>query len=205
MTEGSRAVEPEAARARSVNARRERPPPGSAAPEATMDIDETPLLHEPDLMLAVLRVAAGRAGTLDACIDQLRTLRDCARVRHRVPEAAVRARLATVTAKLDRAGLIELSAGRPFRITPRGRKLLADHPGGIDDSVLMQVDEARVPSGDESAGPDAPVRSQADAGYDAYGDGLTLADNPHPFDTRAHLDWQNGWSQARDEALRRRG
>jgi restriction system protein len=170
-----------------------------------MDIDEAPLLHEPDLMLAVLRVASGRAGSLDACIDHLRTLRDCAEVRQRVPEAEVRARLETVAAKLDRAGLIEISSGRPFRITPRGRKLLADHPGGIDDSVLMLVDQVRAPSGEEPPGLDAPARSQADAGYEAFGKGLALADNPHPFDTRAHLDWQNGWSQARDEGLRRRG
>jgi len=169
-----------------------------------MDIDEAPLLHEPDLMLAVLRVASGRAGSLDACIDHLRTLRDCAKVRHRVPEAEVRARLETVTAKLDRAGLIEVPSGRPFRITPRGRKLLADHPGGIDDSVLMQVDQLPAPSDEEHPGVDAPSRSPADAGYEAFSEGRALADNPHPFDTRAHLDWQNGWSQGRDEALRRR-
>ena len=49
------------------------------------------------------------------------------------------------------------------------------------------------------------VHRAKDAGYEAHGEGLTLSDNPHPTDTRAHLDWQNGWSQARDETLRRRG
>ena len=169
-----------------------------------MDIDEAPLLHEPDLMLAVLRVASGKAGTLDACLDHLRTLRDCAKVERRVPEAAVRPRLETAAAKLDRAGLIERSAGQRFRITPRGRKLLADHPDGIDDSVLVQFKAAPASTADEAHELPEPSWSQ-DAGYVAHGEGLTLADNPHPTDTRAHLDWQNGWSQARDDALRRRG
>ena len=72
-----------------------------------MERDESPLLHEPDLMLAVLRVAATGQGTVDACIEQLRALRRCARVRDKVPEAEVRARLADVGAKLERARLIE--------------------------------------------------------------------------------------------------
>jgi hypothetical protein len=169
-----------------------------------MDIDEAPLLHEPDLMLAVLRVASGRVGTLEACIDHLRTLRDCAKVEHRVPEAAVRPRLAAAAAKLERAGLIERSAGQRFRITPRGRRLRADHPGGIDDSVLAPFRAAPAPTGGEGHALPEPSWSQ-DAGYEAHGEGLTLSDNPHPTDTRAHLDWQNGWSQARDETLRRRG
>jgi restriction system protein len=168
-----------------------------------MDLDEATLLHEPDLMLAVLRVASGSAGTLDACLDHLRTLRDCAKVEHRVPEAAVRPRLETVAAKLERAGLIEPSAGQRFRITPRGRKLLADHPDGIDDSVLVQFKAAPAPTGEQGHELSEPSWSQ-EAGFEAHGEGLTLADNPHPSDTRAHLDWQNGWSQARDEAMRRR-
>ena len=102
-----------------------------------MDIDEAPLLHEPDLMLAVLRVASGRLGTLEACIDHLRMLRDCAKVEYRVPEAAVRPRLEAAAAKLERAGLIERSAGQRFRITPRGRRLLValEAAGGQHDQT----------------------------------------------------------------------
>jgi ribosome modulation factor len=36
-------------------------------------------------------------------------------------------------------------------------------------------------------------------GYEAYVAGATLADNPHAPDVRAYLDWENGWSQARDD------
>jgi hypothetical protein len=171
-----------------------------------MERDEPPLLHEPDLMLAVLRVAAARSATLDACIDHLRTLRACARVEQLVPEDEVRSRLEAVTAKLDRASLIERAAANGFRITARGRKVLSDHPDGVDESVLLQFKEARAAPGrrDENHEMLQPARSEYEAGYEAYGDGYGLADNPHPLDARAHLDWQNGWSQARDEVLRRR-
>ena len=37
-----------------------------------MEREKSPLLHEPDLMLAVLRVAASGQGTIDGCIEQLR-------------------------------------------------------------------------------------------------------------------------------------
>lgn len=171
-----------------------------------MERDEQPLLHEPDLMLAVLRVAAGRRATLDACIDHLRSLRACAGVRQLVPEDEVRSRLEAVAAKLDRASLIDRAAADGFRITARGRKVLSDHPDGVDESVLLQFKEGRSAAGrhDETHEVRAPARSEYEVGYEAYGDGCGLADNPHPWDTRAHLDWQNGWSQARDEALRRR-
>ncbi len=172
-----------------------------------MERDDSVLLHEPDLMLAVLRVAAARAGTLDACIDHLRALRDRAEVEHRVPEAEVRARLQAVTAKLDRASLIEWPGASRFRITARGRQVLADHPAGIDDGVLMQLEAAGSPTGQPATVLEvvAPEGSEYDAGYEAHGEGRSLADNPHPPDARAHLDWQNGWSQAHDDAAQRGG
>ena len=171
-----------------------------------MERDEPPLLHEPDLMLAVLRVAAARSATVEACIDHLRSLRACAGVEQPVPEDEVRSRLEAVRAKLDRASLIERAAANGFRITARGRRVLSDHPDGVDDTVLLQFKEFRAAWGrrDEAHEMPQPARSEYRTGYEAYGEGYGLPDNPHPFDTRAHLDWQNGWSQARDEALRRR-
>jgi restriction system protein len=178
--------------------------------EVTMERDDAVLLHEPDLMLAVLRVAAARAGTLDACIDHLRELRDCAEVEHRVPEAEVRADLEAITAKLGRANLIEWPVASRFRITARGRQVLAEHPSGIDDSVLMRLEESPPAETQDEAPPletlasEAPEASAYDAGYEAYGEGLSLADNPQPPDARAHLDWQNGWSEACDQMQRLR-
>jgi hypothetical protein len=102
-----------------------------------MERDESVLLHEPDLMLTVVRVAAASAGTLDACVEHLRALRERAEVEHRVPEAYVRAQLKAITARLDRARLIEWPKASRFRITARGREVLADHPSGVDDGVLV--------------------------------------------------------------------
>ena len=171
-----------------------------------MERDESVLLHEPDLMLAVLRVAAA-GGTLEACIDHLRELRDRAKVEHRVPEEEVRARLQAVTAKLDRASLIEWTEASRFRITARGRQVLADHPSGIDDSVLVHLEARSAGEGARDAASPRAARasdssnaSAYDRGYQAYGEGLGFADNPHPPDARSHLDWQNGWSQAREAA-----
>jgi hypothetical protein len=171
-----------------------------------MERDDFPLLHEPDLMLAALRVAGKGRGTIDACIEQLTRLRKCAQIREPVPEGELRAGLEAATAKLERARLIERPAPPGWRLTPRGRQMLAKHPDGIDESVLMRFDEFRAAAGataelHEEA---RPRRSHYDVGYEAYGAGRGLADNPHAPDMRASLDWENGWSQARDDDSRRR-
>jgi restriction system protein len=176
-----------------------------------MDLDEAPLLHEPDLMLAVLRVGAAKSGTLDDCIDHLRLLRRCAQIDELVPEVVVRSRLETALAKLHRARLIEAKEPGRFRITARGRRILADNPDGVDDTVLMQLPEFRSTNGRAGRGASprsAPVRAERaptidyHRGYEACLAGANLADNPHPRDVRAYLDWANGWSQARDDHLR---
>ena len=174
-----------------------------------MDRDESTLLHDPDLMLAVLRVGAAKLGTLDDCIEHLRVLRKSARIDEPLPEEEVRARLRTAEAKLRRAKLVEATAGR-FRITARGRQVLADNPDGVDDTVLMQLPEFRdanghtYPPGTSRSTPTTPERAPSvdyQRGYEACLGGATLADNPHAPDVRAYLDWENGWSQARDEQL----
>jgi restriction system protein len=169
--------------------------------------DDSPLLHEPDLMLAVLRVAAVKAGTLDDCIDHLRTLRQFAQIDEPMPDAEVRAMLETAAAKLHRAKLIEVLAPGRFRITARGRRILDDNPDGIDDSILMQLPEFRPSGSHAAAGARAAAAERApdtgyQSGFEAFLAGISLTDNPHPPDVRAYLDWENGWSQARDEQLR---
>ena len=175
------------------------------------ELDDSPLLHEPDLMLAVLRVAAAKTGTLDDCIEHLRRLRQSAQINEPLPEATVRAMLGTAAAKLHRARLIEAPAPGRFRITARGREVLDDNPDGVDDTVLMQLPEFRPVNGHSAiapAVPRAPAASQRapdtgyQSGFEAFLAGISLADNPHPPDVRAYLDWENGWSQARDERLR---
>jgi hypothetical protein len=174
-------------------------------------LDDAPLLHEPDLMLAVLRVAAVKAGTLDDCLDHLRALRQSAQIDEPMPEAQVRAMLETAAAKLHRARLIEAPAPGRFRITVRGRQVLDDNPDGVDDSVLMQLPEFRAVNGRSAIAPGVPGAPAAyqrapdtdyQRGFEAFLAGVGLADNPNPPDVRAFLDWENGWSQARDERLR---
>lgn len=176
-----------------------------------IDLDDLPLLHEPDLMLAVLRVGAARTSTLADCIEHLRFLRKAARIREPMPEADVRAGLETALAKLHRAGLVEMPAPGQFRTTARGRQVLADNPDGVDDTVLAQLPEFRPANGhhvrDAAQQWSPTVLRQAaiayQSGFEAALAGASLADNPHPPDVRAYLDWENGWSQARDELLRR--
>jgi restriction system protein len=169
----------------------------------TSETEERPLLHEPDLMLAVLRTSIGKVATVEDCIRHLGML---LRMAHEPPPAdleELRARVEEVEAKLRRAGLIRPAIPEGFEITDRGREALEEHPDGVDESLLVRFPEYRVATGERAAG-GSPGSSAAayDAGYAAYLSGRMLADNPHPADRRDHLDWQNGWSQARDDALK---
>ena len=161
-------------------------------------------------MLAVLRVAAAKSGTLDDSVEYLRLLRESAQVDEPFPEAEVRARLGAAIAKLHRARLIEVSGPGRVRITPRGRKVLADNPDGVDDTVLMQLPEFRpanghpAPRAAHAATPQRTPTVDYQRGYEACLTGANLADNPHAPDVRAYLDWENGWSQARDDLLKQR-
>jgi restriction system protein len=166
-----------------------------------MQLNESPLLHQPDMMLAVLRVAAAGSGTLDDCVEYLRRLRRFAQIDEPLPEEDVRARLETAQAKLRLAGLIEVNGGGRSRITAFGQQVLDEHPCGVDDSVLMKLEEPRRPDPPRSnpAPPRHPASIDYHKGYEAYLAGIGLADNPNPADVRASLDWENGWSQARDD------
>lgn len=169
----------------------------------TIETEEHPLLHEPDLMLAVLRTSARGFATVDDCIRQLGALLHMA---HEPPPAdleELRARLEEVEAKLLRAGLIRPAGAEGFEITDRGRRILKEHPDGVDESLLMEVPQYRAAITERAAGGSpGPGAAAYDAGYAACLSGRSLADNPYPADRRDHLDWQNGWSQARDDGLK---
>jgi restriction system protein len=169
-----------------------------------MDLDEAPLLHEPDLMLAVLRVGSQGDATPCACVEHLRRLREQAHEPPVVAEADVRSGLDAVMCKLARAKLIERLPQSGFRTTARGRGVLAANPRGVDDTVLMQFDEFRAAlgRGKPRLGADDPMVAPYEGGFAAYQAGRGLADNPYPADSCAHQHWQNGWSHARDEARR---
>jgi restriction system protein len=169
----------------------------------TIETEEHPLLHEPDLMLAVLRTSVRGFATVDDCIRHLGAL---LRMAHEPPPAdleELRARLEEVEAKLLRAGLIRPAGPDGFEITDRGRRVLKEHPDGVDESLLIRFPEYRAAIAERATGALPGLSAAAyDAGYAACLSGRMLADNPHPADRRDHLDWQNGWSQARDDGLK---
>jgi restriction system protein len=167
------------------------------------ETEEAPLLHEPDLMLAVLRASACKVATLDDCIRQLGTLLRVAREPPPADPEELLARLIEVRDKLLRAELIRSAGPGGFEITERGRGVLEENPGGVDESVLIRFPEYRGAVAERATGASRrPGAAAYDAGYAAHLAGRTLADNPHPPDRRDHLDWQNGWSQARDDEVK---
>lgn len=72
---------------------------------------------------------------------------------------------------------------------------------GVGATVSIQPDEfrAELACGCRQAGAD---REPYEEGFGAYASGAGLPDNPYHGDNSAHLQWANGWSQARDEAQR---
>ncbi len=166
-----------------------------------MDDDDLPLLHDADLMDVLLGLAAEGEATLDAAVERIRAHLALARETMPIPETELRRRLDHARRSLAAARLIEPAEGEPFRATARGHKVLADHPDGIDDSVLAHFPEFREFIRRESGPPPRAAETTVyDEGHAAYRAGKSPADNPYPFDTTAHLNWENGWFEARDEA-----
>ncbi len=178
-----------------------------------MELKEYPLLHQVDLMLALLKVAANGRATLDDALARLKgNLRSVGEASP-VPDSEIREELARALDRLVQALLLDLVEAGDFLITPRGMRTLADHPGGVDDSVLMQFPEFRAfidqgssrPSGRKAVftgRTDDPRIIEYDQGYAAFHDGQALQGNPYEADRVMHLAWENGWCQARDDALR---
>jgi restriction endonuclease Mrr len=151
-------------------------------------------------MHALLRTGASGDARLD---DALARINDDLAAAHEAPGMAtgeLRRRLDTARHDLTVAGLIAPSGESRFRTTERGHKVLADYPDGVDESVLARFPEFRQYIR-RTAGPRPSEARQTayDEGYAAYGDGLDPADNPYPRDSLSHLNWANGWFEARDD------
>ena len=54
----------------------------------------------------------------------------------------------------------------------------------------------------DNAGGDDPRIIEFDQGYAAFHQGIGLQANPYERDRVMHLAWENGWCEARDDALR---
>ena len=160
-------------------------------------MDEEPvLLHEPNLMLALLRSAAFAAAGIEDAIARLRANLALAGEPAPADPVELRQRLAHALASLDRAGAVAPAGEGRFRLTAAGAKLLAEHPEGVDETMLWPVGG---PSSAASAHDDPRPRAYR-AGLHAFAAGRPIDANPHPSDTPDQLAWENGWSEARDEA-----
>lgn len=166
-----------------------------------MSNEEPILLHEQDLMLALLRAGAEGPATVQGAVSMLRRLRASLGEADAVDEE-VMGRLRRAAMALRAAGALSRVDIGTLKITDRGRELLAAHPDGIDETVLMQFAEFRAFIA--AAGPrgprDDPRIPAYDAGQRAFAAGEPLTANPFTFDSVDHLAWENGWSEARDEA-----
>ncbi len=167
-----------------------------------MEFFEYPLLHYPDLMLALLREGErGEAGLNDA-LGRLEAELSRADEKPPVSREEALARLGVARQRLVEAGLLDDRGEGRYAITERGRKALAEHPDGIDDTVLMGYEEFRA-AVSRRAAHDEPEDAAGTAfrqGYSAFLAAQPHAANPHREDTAAHNGWENGWFAGRDEA-----
>jgi hypothetical protein len=166
-----------------------------------MGDDEPTLLHEQDLMLALLHAAADGPATEREAVAWLSRLRVVAGEAPVVDEETMGRLHRAVTALLAAGALTQDEPGR-LRIAKRGRELLASSPQGVDETVLMRFPEFRafIAAAGGSAPRDDPRAPAFDAGQLAFAAGKPHTANPFPFDSVDHLAWENGWSEARDEA-----
>ncbi len=166
-----------------------------------MNDDEPILLHEGDLMIALLESAAPGEDGFEAAERHLRhLLAEAGEEPERADWEEVRRRLKRCALQLLCAGALEAVTANRFRLTPRGRELLAGKTRGIDETVLMRFPEYRhfVETTGGLHAVEDPRHDAFIAGMQAFEAGVQLTDNPHPFDTVDHLAWENGWFAARD-------
>ena len=163
-----------------------------------MEDDEPALLHEPDLMLAVLRAAHHAPASLDDAMARLRANLAAAHEPLTEPEGELRRRLERAALLLRGADALAPAGDDRFRLTARGARLLDEHPDGVDESLLCAFPEFRafLTALSPKRFDDDPRLPAFRAGMQAFAERRSIADNPHAFDSVDHLAWGCGWSEA---------
>lgn len=168
-----------------------------------MEFGEYPLLNTPHLTVLLLKTAEKQEATIDDVVARLRSLLRLAQEDPPFSDAEFRERLRAVATYLADAGLILIRAGDRLSVTGAGRRAIADCPEGFDTADLVGQTEVRrrirQQRRDQSA--DDPRGAQYAGGYNAYMDGQKITDNPFRQDSIDHLAWEDGWCEARDDAL----
>lgn len=186
------------------------------APEYDKDWSDPPLMSRSFLMLTALRQAAAGPTSIAALAEAMRAARERIGDPVRVSAAELERRIATALDYLEGAELIERDDAGAIAITGRGRQVLADHPAGIDGSVLSEFPEFRAfvheraehaaRIAQEAAPSPHPMPSPAyREGYRAYRAGEPSSENPYDEETINHLAWANGWFEARDQGQEQAG
>jgi ribosome modulation factor len=168
--------------------------------ERDMQFSEYPLLNTPHLTLIIMKASAEPGATLDGAVERLKKALHKAREDSPVNKVALRRHLEEVAGQLTGLGL--LSADGRLRITRRGREALAKYPKGFDFADIADPIRSGAPNSRESSTIADPWGQAFEHGYDAYRRGGSLSDNPYPQDSANHLVWEDGWSEARDDAER---
>jgi len=164
-----------------------------------MQDDEPALLHEPDLMLAILRASLKAPASLEDAMARLHANLAAAHEPLAEPEGDLRRRLERAALLLRGADAIAPAGDDRFQLTARGSRLLDEHADGVDESVLSAFPEYRafLTALHPKRFDDDPRLPAFQAGMQAFADGRSIADNPHAFDSVDHLAWECGWSEAR--------
>lgn len=166
------------------------------------DSADLPLLHDQDLMLALLRVASRGAARLDDALALIGAELAQAHEPQPPPGSPLPGRLARARDHLLAAQLLR-PEGERFALTGRGAAMLARHPEGVDDTVLMQFPEFRRHVARPAAREDPESRAYQQ-GFAARLYGQSHTANPYRRESAAHQSWENGWFEACDERVTRR-
>lgn len=163
-----------------------------------MDQDDTPLLHFPDLIRALLRAGRDAPATLVDAAARLAAERDRVHESSRVDLGELATHLDHARRHLLAAHALEMLDATRYRTTPRGRALLRGHPDGVDDGVLMEFPEFRswMKQLARHPPPEDPRPREFLDGWAASWRGCALDDNPFASDTAQHDAWADGWLEA---------
>jgi ribosome modulation factor len=168
--------------------------------ERDMQFADYPLLNTPHLTLIVMKAAVTPGATLGDALARLKDALEMAREEPPFDDATLRTQLEDVAKELARLGFLQ--TGRQLRMTHRGREILAKYPRGFNFADVADPLQAPKATDRRRSATTDPRRHAFQDGYDAHHRGKSLIDNPYLQDSVNHLAWEDGWSQARDDAAR---
>lgn len=168
-----------------------------------MDHDDSYLLIEPQILLVALRIATDGAVAPEDGVQRLQESLGQAGFSIPADALSLADRLSAAYDDLHRVGLVRRDGDGRFTTTQRGIAVIEANPHGLDASATFSFPELRAlvrrPVTYRGQGISEEPANEYEDGYAAGLTGKPLTDNPHSFDSIAHLEWENGWCEALDE------